>query len=114
MDLDKDVLCKGNKVYSPETCVFVPHTINTLILSCKKIRGKYPLGVSLDKGKYRAQLNVEGKMVKLSSHNTPEEAFYEYKRHKEALIMVTADRYKGKIPDKVYQAMINWKIEIDD
>ena len=38
----------------------------------------------------------------------------DYKRHKEALILVTADRYKGRIPDKVYKAMMNWKIEIDD
>ena len=114
MDLDKDILVKGNKVYSPETCVFVPHTINTLLVNCRKKRGKYPLGVSYDKGKYRAALNVDGKMVKLGVYNTPEQAFREYKRHKEALIMVTADKYKGKIPNKVYDAMMKWEIEIDD
>ena len=114
MDLDKDILCKGNKVYSPETCVFVPHTINTLLLNCRRKRGKYPVGVSFDKGKYRAALNVDGKTVKLGVFNTPKEAFMEYKRHKEALIIVVADRYKGKIPDRVYEAMMNWKIEIDD
>ena len=116
MDLDKDILFKGNKVYSPETCVFVPHTINTLLLNCKRKRGKYPLGVSYEKSKnkYRASLNVDGKNVKLGYYNTPEEAFLEYKRHKEALIIVMADRYKSKIPDKVYEAMMNWKIEMDD
>lgn len=114
IDLDKDILFKGNKVYSPETCVFVPHTINTLLLNCRRSRGKYPMGVSSHNRKYRAQLNVGGRMVKLGVHSTPEEAFDEYKKHKEALIMVTADKYKGKIPDKVYQAMMNWKIEIDD
>lgn len=114
MDLDKDILCKGNKVYSPETCVFVPHTINTLLLNCRRKRGKYPVGVSFDKGKYRAALNVDGKTVKLGVYNTPKEAFMEYKKHKEALIVVVADRYKGKIPDRVYEAMIHWKIEIDD
>lgn len=114
IDLDKDILFKGNKVYSPETCVFVPHTINTLLLNCRRSRGKYPMGVSSHNRKYRAQLNVGGRMVKLGVHSTPEEAFDEYKKHKEALIMVTADKYKGRIPDKVYQAMLNWKIEIDD
>lgn len=116
MDLDKDILCKGNKVYSPETCVFVPHTINTLLLNCKRKRGKYPLGVSYERSKnrYRASLNVDGKNVKLGYYNTPEEAFLEYKRHKEALIIVMADRYKSKIPDKIYEAMMDWKIEMDD
>ena len=114
MDLDKDILCKGNKVYSPETCVFVPHTINTLLLNCRRKRGKYPIVVSYDKGKYRAALNIDDKNVKLGVYGTPKEAFMVYKRHKEALVLITADRYKGKIPDKVYDAMINWKIEIDD
>lgn len=116
MDLDKDILVKGNKVYSPETCVFVPHTINTLLLNCRRKRGKYPLGVNYEKGKdkYRAALNIDGRNVKLGHFNTPEEAFMEYKRHKEALIIVVADKYKGKIPDKVYEAMMNWKIDIND
>lgn len=114
VDLDKDILVKGNKVYSPDTCIFVPHTINTLLLNSKRNRGKYPLGVSYDKGKYRAALSVDGKNVKLGCFNTPEKAFEEYKEHKKSLIIVTADRYKGKIPDKVYQAMLNWEIEITD
>ena len=46
IDLDKDILVKGNKDYSPETCVFVPHPINTMILSNQGKRGKYPLGVN--------------------------------------------------------------------
>ena len=116
IDLDKDILFKGNKIYSPETCVFVPHTINTLLLNCKRKRGKYPLGVNYEKakGKYRAALRVDGKIVKLGHFDTAEEAFKTYKRHKEALIIVVADRYKGKIPNCVYEAMMNWKIEIDD
>lgn len=116
MDLDKDILVKRNKVYSPETCVFVPHSINTLLLNCKRKRGKYPLGVNYEKGKnkYRAALNIDCRIVKLGHFNTPEEAFMEYKRHKEALIIVVADKYKGKIPNKVYDAMINWKIDIND
>ena len=48
--LDKDILVKGNKIYSPETCCFVPQEINTLIISCKAKRGELPIGVS-KKGK---------------------------------------------------------------
>lgn len=116
MDLDKDILFKGNRVYSPETCIFAPHAINTLFLNCKKGRGECPVGVHYDKGKgkYRASLNVGGRNINLDRFDTPEEAFLQYKRHKEALIVSMADRYKGRIPGRLYKAMINWKIEIDD
>lgn len=59
-------------------------------------------------------MNVNNECIKLSAKNTPEEAFEEYKRHKEALIIVTADKYKKYIPSKVYNAMLNWKVEITD
>lgn len=118
MDLDKDILVKGNKVYSPDTCVFVPHSINGLFTGCNKGRNKrkYPLGVYYDssKKKYRANMNLDSENIKFSERNTPEEAFEDYKRHKEALILVTADKYKKYIPSKVYHAMLNWKVEITD
>lgn len=37
--LDKDILFPGNKVYSPETCVFVSHIVNCLNLDCGKEPG---------------------------------------------------------------------------
>lgn len=114
MDLDKDILFKGNKIYSPDTCIFVPHSINTLVLNNSAKRGKFPIGVCKDGRRYRGSLNIDGKNVHLHYWKTPEEAFAEYKRHKEALILIMADKYKGKIPEKVYEALINWKIEIDD
>lgn len=39
MDLDKDILVIGNKIYSPETCLFVPQSINKLFTTRGK--GKY-------------------------------------------------------------------------
>jgi hypothetical protein len=44
--LDKDILVPGNKIYGPDTCCFVPPEINSLFLSRKASRGKYPQGVS--------------------------------------------------------------------
>ena len=116
MELDKDILFKGNKVYSPETCSIVPHSINTLFLNGKEHRGKYPLGVYFDKSKnkFRTALNIKGKSLKLGEWNNPEDAFAEYKKRKEENIVEVANEYKGKIPNKVYDAMVNWKIEITD
>lgn len=116
LDLDKDILFKENKVYSPETCCFVPHAINTLFLNGKKNRGNLPLGVHFDKSKekYRAEVSFMGEQIKFGTFDTAEEAFGRYKEYKEKFIKDMAIQYKGKIPDKVYQAMMNWKIEIDD
>ena len=49
MSLDKDILVQGNKVYSPETCRFVPGYVNTLLTDAGAIRGELPLGVSARK-----------------------------------------------------------------
>lgn len=116
LDLDKDILFKGNKEYSPATVAFVPHVINTLFVNGKKNRGDYPVGVfyEKDKNKFRAAMAFMGKSIKLGTFDTAESAFARYKEYKEDFIKDMAEQYKDEIPDKVYQAMMNWKVEIDD
>ena len=56
MELDKDILNKGNKIYSPKNCIFVPKIINCLFTKSNKIRGDLPIGVKLGKNnKYVSQ-----------------------------------------------------------
>ena len=116
MDLDKDILTKGNKVHSPDTCCIVPHGINTLFINGKKKRGNLPVGVYFDKDKvkYRAYMSCHGKSVKLGTFEYPVDAFMVYKGYKETVIKNMAEQYRGLIPDKVYRAMLEWKIEIED
>ena len=115
-ELDKDILFKGNTVYSPETCCFVPAVINSLFINAKNHRGDCPVVVYKDSknGKYRGCFSVGGKRVKLKYWNTPEEAFTEYKTVKEKIIKEYAERYRGQIDEKVYNAMMEWEIEITD
>ena len=121
MQLDKDILFKGNKIYSPETCIFVPQRINSLFIKSDKARGDYPIGVTLrkDNGKYRSQCNVQygeepRKQIKLGQFDTPEEAFFVYKQFKENYIKEVADLYKPYIPQKLYEAMYKYEVEITD
>ncbi len=116
LDLDKDILFKGNKEYCPATVAFVPHEINTLFTNGKKNRGGLPLGVHFDKGKgkYRTEMSFMGRQIKLGWFDTAEAAFARYKEYKEDFIKDIAEQYKDEIPHKVYEAMMNWKIEIDD
>lgn len=37
-ELDKDILIKGNKIYSPTTCAFVPTDVNGLFINRKRGR----------------------------------------------------------------------------
>ena len=120
MHLDKDILCKGNKIYSRETCIFVPSRINTLFIKCDKSRGKDPIGVTeLPSGNYKVECrNGYGKHVYLGTYSTKKEAFHVYKQYKEKVIKETIDSYKGKIPEPYYsrlkEAMYNYEVEIDD
>ena len=114
MALDKDILHKGNKVYSPNTCIFVPHSINVLFTKRDKARGKYPIGVYKMGNKFNAQLNKDNERIYLGTYDTPEEAFQAYKIAKEDYIKEVAEKYKDKIPCKLYKAMIAYEVEIDD
>ena len=118
MDLDKDILYKGNKIYSPETCIFVPQRINKLFTKSNKTRGDLPIGVYFHKReqKYVAQCRVleRDQQKFLGYFNTPEEAFNAYKEFKEQYIKQVAEEYKDKIPNKLYEAMLKWEINIED
>lgn len=74
--LDKDLLVRGNRVYSEETCIFVDQKVNCFCLESGAIRGDYPLGVSKRKGLYEARCcSVEtGKQQSLGYYKTPDEA----------------------------------------
>lgn len=112
--LDKDILCKGNKVYSPETCVFVPKRINSLFIKSDSKRGDLPIGVHRYKNTYIAQMNIEGKMTHLGYFDTPHEAFLMYKLNKELALHIIANKYKDEIPNKLYNAMMTYEVNEND
>lgn len=112
--LDKDILIKGNKVYSPENCCFVPQEINNLFVKCQKIRGKYPIGVKYRNKKYYSQLSCGDKKLNLGIFDTVEDAFNSYKKAKESWIKEIANKWKDKIEPRVYEALYNYKVEITD
>ena len=120
LNLDKDILHKGNKIYSLENCVLVPDYINSLFIKRDAKRGEYPIGVCYNKGakKYQAFCSINGKQISLGLYNTPEEAFNAYKQAKENEIkrIVNDCVSKGFITkdSRLYKAMINYQVKIDD
>ena len=118
MQLDKDILHKGNKIYSPDNCIFVPKNINILFTKRDSERGKYPIGVYCNGRKDKVCMarcsNGDGKSVFLGRYNTPEEAFYKYKEFKDKLIKEIADSYKYKIPKILYETLYSYEVKITD
>ena len=122
MCLDKDILYKGNKIYSPETCVFVPEKINILFIKSDDTRGEYPIGVTYCKpsNNLKVQCNAfengkrKQKYLGYFPLNRPFQAFYTYKMFKENHIRQVADKYRDLIPIKLYNAMYAYEVEIND
>lgn len=121
MELDKDILIKHNKIYSPETCMYMPQTINLLFTKRQNNRGESVIGVTTrENGKYRVQCSIinpetgKSKIKHLGIYSTQEKAFEIYKYYKECNIKEVADYYKEQISDKLYNALYDYEVEIND
>lgn len=121
MNIDKDILIKGNTIYSPNTCCFVPSTINKLFITREKQKKfNTPMGIYKrvnkkdNKAKYDVKLKRYNICVHYGEYDTVEEAFQIYKQEKEKYIKEVADKYKNYLPQKVYNAICSYEVEITD
>ena len=115
--LDKDLLAKGNMVYSADSCIFIPREINSLLTRREALRGKHLIGVCWSKTNKAFVARVaknKGKQEHLGFFNTEIEAFNAYKVAKEAFVKEQANKWKGKIDDRAYNALMKYQVEIDD
>lgn len=116
--IDKDILIKGNKIYSPNTCCLVPHNVNALFLKHDAARGGLPLGLTKHGKNIQVWCNnpFNGKCEPLGTYSTIEEAFKVYKLHKEDIIRQVAEieYMNNNITKQCYNAMLNYKVEITD
>lgn len=116
MCLDKDILIKGNKVYSQETCIFVPQNINNLFTKRESQRGDLPIGVTFHKksNKFTSQVNNGSGLVYLGLFENKYDAFRTYKTYKENIIKDIAEKYKNIIPEILYNSLIHYEVKYDD
>jgi len=111
--LDKDLLIKGNKVYSPETCCFVPQEINLAIIKPMKKR-KLPLGVYKNHNKFVTHIKVNKISTYKGIFSTIIEAAECYKREKEKQLAELAIKYNNTISDTTYNALLNYRVDIEN
>ena len=115
--LDKDLLVKGNKVYSEYSCVFLPNEINLLLVKCTASRGEYLIGVYWSKTANAFKATVrknKGKQEHLGYFNTELEAYNAYKIAKEAFVKEQANKFKSQIDQRAYNALMSYEVSIDD
>lgn len=122
MAVDKDLLFPDNTEYAPDKCCIIPQTLNTMLSNCKKhklskwrtSKMNLPLGVrySGSMKMYYGEIKPFGhdEIIQLSHWITPEEAFEEYKKFKQADILLMAAKYKNKVPKHIYDALL--KVEV--
>lgn len=119
--LDKDILFKHNTVYSEDTCRFVPNSINSLFVKSNKSRGEYLIGVHWNNKikKFIAQCgNTKSTNIfqkgYVGCYEDEYSAFLAYKKAKENLIKIEAEKYKEEIAKDLYFTLITYEVEETD
>ena len=108
-ELDKDLIISGNSEYSPESCVLVPKEINNVIVKDLSGVSEY-YGVHLVRDKFRVCVQYMRKNYHLSFHDNLEEASETYIFYKQKLIHEVAEKWKGVVSDRCYNALINYNV----
>ena len=114
--LDKDILFRGNKVYSPGTCVFINQNVNKFILDSAAIRGDYLIGVSWDKKKrckYLSQCtDGQGRKKFLGYFNTELEAHKAWLKCKQEVArQLAAEQADPRVAKALIERYENYVIE---
>ncbi len=108
--LDKDLLSNGARIYSEETCCFIPAEINCALPSPKPLNktSALPLGVSKrkDRAKFSATLACYGRVKHLGSFTTVEDAEAAWKVAKSLYFLELAEKWKDIVDPRVYSALV--------
>lgn len=109
-ELDKDLMVRGNRVYSPETCTMLPYEINQVITMSRI--GEFPQGVWKNGNGFCCAITYacNDKRTYLGYYKTIEEASAAYVKAKEDYIHSLAEKWHGKIEERAYQALKSWTV----
>lgn len=102
--LDKDLLVKGNKIYSPANCLFVSAAVNNLFIDSGATRGEFPIGVSWNKqlSKFMAHIRDNGKLHYLGIFTTTEDAHQAWVSEKTELAhRLAAEQTDRRVADAI-------------
>lgn len=84
--LDKDIIFRGNKMYSPEACAFVLPATNSFVSGDTRDTNRYRLGAYKKKsGRFQSCIGnpFTGKVIRLGTYTFAEEAHEAWRKQKE-------------------------------
>ena len=94
-ELDKDLLVKDNKLYSPETCMFVDSKVNKFITESQRNNSTGFTGVHFNTNLNKYVAQCSGSLTSMKSYlgcfDTPEEAHEAWRKRKHELAQILAD-----------------------
>ena len=105
--LDKDILSNGRKIYSKDSCCFVPPKLNSFMVSYNKPKGDYLLGVHFcnREKKFVAQGRIDGKQKGLGYFDNEVDAHEAYLKNKQQQLVVILDEFSDDLCEKVVVAL---------
>jgi len=108
--LDKDLMFRGNKIYSKETCSLVPAKINTILTNLSASNSKSLTGVTYKekKGLFQARIKSSGIVRNLGFFETEIEAHNAYIRNKEKIVKMAAIEHRYEMEEVIFKALMNW------
>jgi len=97
-------------IYSPDSCFFVPRSINNQFLLREADRGEMPLGVQQKQGKYQARVQFKNKRGHSPYFDSIEAAVDWYYEKKAQRIGELADEFKNELDPRCYELLKTIKL----
>lgn len=117
--LDKDMVSRGNRLYCPELCVFLPNEVNAFYTKKEIGNTGYPgvnyikPGSKNAKEGYIARCCIGEERKYLGYYYSPEQAFEKYRQCKEAAARELANKWEGEIDPRVIEYLATFKLDFN-
>lgn len=106
-DLDKDL--SKSTIYSPDTCCFLPHDINTFLANKQLNNTTGYTGLSFLRGKFQVSLKKYGKPKYIGVYNSKKEAYSAYCIEREKYAKELAIKWKDQLDKDIFLKIYNYK-----
>jgi hypothetical protein len=120
--LDKDILVKGNRIYSPKTCSFVPNMINSFFVKPTKKREVggviLPTGISVNGSNFAVYVSkytidagiILSKNTHIGCYAKLDEAKEMYRKTKQKQLKVITNFFRNELSNELYDHLMAYEV----
>lgn len=107
LDVDKDLIDKNSKIYSPKTCCIIPHEINIGIRISDKAESRGAVNWDERRQAYKVKLNVYTRHIN-TQRRKYKDALDLYFKKKDEFVKAMAEDFKDVVDKRVYDALMKY------